>query len=149
MTDVLSEIGDTSGEAGRDEGAELEETLSMKPFDLDVDGSLPFWMLDFFTRRDVMAMAYDGTLRCFVPLATASGKLPEAEESRRLFSECLERITNGLALVLSDAEMARRFGEAARGRDDVWRFAVDRERRLLSGGFLPPAGGGADEDGPA
>lgn len=87
--------------------------------------------LTFFTRQDIMKMAFDTGMRFYQQLAIRDQKLTLSEKHHAEMTTCLDHMVTNLALYLNDTTMGLAFAKAEKQLDqqeDPWVLAILRER---------------------
>jgi hypothetical protein len=91
----------------------------------------PFEDLDFFTRKDIMKMAFESGVRFYQQLAIKDQKLASGEKLQPSMELCLDHMVMNLSMYLNDTTMGLAFARAEQQlshQEDPWTLAILRER---------------------
>ena len=91
----------------------------------------PYSDLDFFTRKDVMKMAFETGMRFYQQLVIKDQKLAGSEKHHAEMENCLDHMVTNLAIYLNDTRMGLAFAKAEKQlshQEDPWVLAMMRER---------------------
>jgi hypothetical protein len=91
----------------------------------------PFQDLDFFTRKDIMKMAFESGVRFYQQLAIKDQKLATSEKLQASMELCLDHMVMNLSMYLNDTTMGVAFARAEQQlshQEDPWTLSILRER---------------------
>jgi hypothetical protein len=139
MSAEADPVGDASNMAEPEFPGEGTEMINSPSLDVTADGSLmpqsgfhddPYIEFDNVTRKEIMRMTTDNSMRFYQSVVIKDHELLPIEEGARLFGAVLQHIVMGLSQTLSDQEMGLRFDEFAKRQnvEDPWHLSIRRER---------------------
>lgn len=97
--------------------------------------------LAFFTRKDIMGMAFDAGIRFYQQIAIQDNKIKPLHTAPDNCDICLEHVVYNLANYLNDTRMGLAFAGAESKMnlsENCWELAITRERLMIA---MASAGG--------
>ncbi len=109
--------------------------MSLVGMSAPIGGPDPFSDLAFFTRKDVMGMAFNAGILFYQQLVIDDHKIKGIEVAPDLSDRCLEHVVHNLAKYLNDTRMGLAFASAESKMnltENAWTLAIERERLMIA-----------------